>query len=151
MGKMKVTDKDIRSIEFAIDSVFIGSSEKAAKQALHSLVEQADEAGKLQNDLDSLRHEFNTLEGEYKKISRRFKNFRRLCHAMARREIVDADGKPIMFGDILYGEDGRAWTVLGPYTKRWLFVSGVNLDGEPVKQPVMAKWMTRVPRKAEEK
>lgn len=31
------------------------------------------------------------------------------------------------------------------------FVSGVNLDGEPVKQPVMAKWMTRVPRKAEEK
>ena len=67
---------------------------------------------------------------------------------MARREIVDADGKPIMFGDILYGEDGRAWTVLGPYTKRWLFVSGVNLDGEPVKQPVMAKWMTRVPRKA---
>ena len=35
--------------------------------------------------------------------------------------------------------------------KRWLFVSGVNLDGEPVKQPVMAKWMTRVPRKAEEK
>ena len=65
--------------------------------------------------------------------------------------IVDADGKPIMFGDILYGEDGRAWTVLGPYTKRWLFVSGVNLDGEPVKQPVMAKWMTRVPRKAEEK
>lgn len=137
MGKRKVTDKDIRSIEFAIDSVFIGSSEKAAKQALHSLVEQADEAGKLQNDLDSLRHEFNTLEGEYKKISRRFKNFRRLCHAMARREIVDADG--------------RAWTVLGPYTKRWLFVSGVNLDGEPVKQPVMAKWMTRVPRKAEEK
>lgn len=115
------------------------------------MVEQADEAGKLQNDLDSLRHEFNTLEGEYKKISRRFKNFRRLCHAMARREIVDADGKPIMFGDILYGEDGRAWTVLGPYTKRWLFVSGVNLDGEPVKQPVMAKWMTRVPRKAEEK
>lgn len=74
-----------------------------------------------------------------------------VCHAMARREIVDADGKPIMFGDILYGEDGRAWTVLGPYTKRWLFVSGVNLDGEPVKQPVMAKWMTRVPRKAEEK
>ena len=100
MGKRKVTDKDIRSIEFAIDSVFIGSSEKAAKQALHSLVEQADEAGKLQNDLDSLRHEFNTL---------------------------------------------------GPYTKRWLFVSGVNLDGELVKQPVMAKWMTRVPRKAEEK
>lgn len=88
MGKRKVTDKDIRSIEFAIDSVFIGSSEKAAKQALHSLVEQADEAGKLQNDLDSLRHEFNTLEGEYKKISRRFKNFRRLCHAMARREIA---------------------------------------------------------------
>lgn len=25
------------------------------------------------------------------------------------------------------------------------------VNGEPVKQPVMAKWMTRVPRKAEEK
>ncbi len=70
---------------------------------------------------------------------------------MARREIVDADGKPIMFGDILYGEDGRAWTVLGPVYQTLAFVSGVNLDGEPVKQPVMAKWMTRVPRKAEEK
>lgn len=151
MGKRKVTDKDIRSIEFAIDSVFPGASGEAAKQALHSLVEQAEETGKLQNDLDSLRHEFNTLEGEYKKISRNLKNFRRLCHAMARREIVDADGKPIMFGDILYGEDGRAWTVLGPYTKRWLFVSGVNLDGEPVKQPVMTKWLTRTPCKAEEK
>lgn len=151
MGKKKVTDKDIRSIEFAIDSTFIGSSEKAAKQAFHSLVEQAEEAVRLQNDLNSLRHEFNTLKGEYKKVSHRFSKFRKLCHAMARKEIVDADGKPIMFGDILYGEDGRAWTVLGPYTKRWLFVSGVNLDGEPVKQPVMAKWMTRVPRKAEEK
>lgn len=28
MGKRKVTDKDIRSIEFAIDSVFPGASEK---------------------------------------------------------------------------------------------------------------------------
>ena len=72
MGKRKVTDKDIRSIKFAIDSVFIGSSEKAAKQALHSLVEQADESGKLQNDLDSLRHEFNTLEGEYKANIKRY-------------------------------------------------------------------------------
>ena len=115
MGKKKVTDKDIRSIEFAIDSVFSGASGEAAKQAFYSLVERAEETGKLQNDLDSLRHEFNTLEGEYKKISRRFKNFRRLCHAMARREIVDADGKPIMFGDILYkkawwlGKCGHEW------------------------------------------
>ena len=76
MGKRKVTDKDIRSIEFAIDSVFPGASGEAAKQAFHVLVERAEETGKLQNDLDSLRHEFNTLEGEYKKISRRFKNFR---------------------------------------------------------------------------
>lgn len=73
MGKRKVTDKDIRSIEFAIDSVFPGASGEAAKQAFHVLVERAEETGKLQNDLDSLRHEFNTLEGEYKKISRRFK------------------------------------------------------------------------------
>ena len=146
-----MTDKDIRSIEFAIDSVFPGASGEAARQGLHNLVERAEETGRSQNEMAKLRHEYNRLEGEYKKISRRFKNFRRLCHAMARREIVDADGKPIMFGDILYGEDGRAWTVLGPYTKRWRCVSGGNLDGEPVKQPVMAKWMTRVPRKAEEK
>ncbi len=33
MGKRKVTDKDIRSIEFAIDSVFPGASGEAAKQA----------------------------------------------------------------------------------------------------------------------
>lgn len=32
MGKKKVTDKDIRSIEFAIDSVFPGASGEAAKQ-----------------------------------------------------------------------------------------------------------------------
>lgn len=64
MGKRKVTDKDIRSIEFAIDSVFPGASGEAAKQAFHVLVERAEETGKLQNDLDSLRHEFNTLEGE---------------------------------------------------------------------------------------
>ena len=102
MGKKKVTDKDIRSIEFAIDSTFIGSSEKAAKQAFHSLVEQAEEAVRLQNDLNSLRHEFNTLKGEYKKVSHRFSKFRKLCHAMARKEIVDADGEPILFGDILY-------------------------------------------------
>lgn len=31
MDKRKVTDKDIRSIEFAIDSVLPGASEKAAK------------------------------------------------------------------------------------------------------------------------
>ena len=82
MGKRKVTDKDIRSIEFAIDSVFIGSSEKAAKQALHSLVEQADEAGKLQNDLDSLRHEFNTLEGTRWRVGRlSMRTGSRLCSA----------------------------------------------------------------------
>lgn len=65
--------------------------------------------------------------------------------------IVDADGEPILFGDILYGEDGRAWTVLGPSSKRWIFVSGMNVDGEPVKQLVMTKWLTRTPCKAEEK
>ena len=116
MGKRKVTDKDIRSIEFAIDSVFPGASGEAAKQAFH-----------------------------------RYSKFRKLCHAMARKEIVDADGEPILFGDILYGEDGRAWTVLGPSSKRWLFVSGMNVDGEPVKQLVMTKWLTRTPCKAEEK
>lgn len=42
MGKKKVTDKDIRSIEFAIDSVFSGASGKAAKQAFYSLVERAE-------------------------------------------------------------------------------------------------------------
>lgn len=130
MGKRKVTDKDIRSIEFAIDSVFTGASGEAAKQAFHSLVEQAEKAGKLQNDLNSLHHEFNMLKGEYKKVSHRFRNFRKLCHAMARKEIVDADGEPILFGDILYGEDGRAWTVLAPSAKRWLFVSGTNVDGQ---------------------
>lgn len=72
------------------------------------MVERAEETGKLQNDLNSLRREFNTLKGEYKKVSHRFSNFRKLCHAMARKEIVDADGEPILFGDILYGEDGRA-------------------------------------------
>lgn len=151
MGKKKVTDKDIRSIEFAIDRVFSGASGEAAKQAFYSLVERAEETGKLQNDLNSLRREFNTLKGEYKKVSHRFSNFRKLCHAMARKEIVDADGEPILFGDILYGEDGRAWTVLGPSSKRWLFVSGMNVDGEPVKQLVMTKWLTRTPCKAEEK
>lgn len=151
MGKRKVTDKDIRSIEFAIDSVFTGASGEAAKQAFHSLVEQAEKAGKLQNDLNSLHHEFNMLKGEYKKVSHRFRNFRNLCHAMARKEIVDADGEPILFGDILYGEDGRAWTVLAPSAKRWLFVSGTNVDGEPVKQLVMTRWLTRTPCKAEEK
>ena len=70
---------------------------------------------------------------------------------MARKEIVDADGEPILFGDILYGEDGRAWTVLAPSAKRWLFVSGTNVDGEPVKQLVMTRWLTRTPQKAEEK
>lgn len=75
MGKRKVTDKDIRSIEFAIDSVFPGASGEAAKQAFHVLVERAKETGKLQNDLNSLRHEFNTLKGEYKKVSHRFSNF----------------------------------------------------------------------------
>ncbi len=115
------------------------------------MVEQAEETGKLQNDLNSLRHEFNTLKGENKKVSHRFSKFRKLCHAMARKEIVDADGEPILFGDILYGEDGRAWTVLGPSSKRWLFVSGMNVDGEPVKQLVMTKWLTRTPCKAEEK
>lgn len=45
MGKKKVTDKDIRSIEFALDSVFPGASGEAAKQAFHSLVEQAEKPG----------------------------------------------------------------------------------------------------------
>lgn len=96
MGKRKVTDKDIRSIEFAIDSVFPGASGEAAKQAFHVLVERAEETGKLQNDLNSLRHEFNTLKGEYKKVSHRYSKFRKLCHAMARKEIVDADGERIL-------------------------------------------------------
>ena len=79
MGKRKVTDKDIRSIEFAIDSVFPGASGEAAKQAFHVLVERAEETGKLQNDLNSLRHEFNTLKGGYKKVSHRYSKFRKLC------------------------------------------------------------------------
>lgn len=54
-----------------------------------------------------------------------------------------ADGKPVMFGETLYGGDGRDWLIVG-IAGAWSYdVYGLHVahDGKKEKKPLRAEWL----------
>ena len=54
-----------------------------------------------------------------------------------------ADGKPVMFGETLYGGDGRDWMIVG-IAGEWSYdVYGLHVahDGKKEKKPLRAEWL----------
>lgn len=62
---------------------------------------------------------------------------------MAKGQMLCADGKPVMFGETLYGGDGRDWLIVG-IAGAWSYdVYGLHVahDGKKEKKPLRAEWL----------
>lgn len=60
---------------------------------------------------------------------------------MAKGQMLCADGKPVMFGETLYGGDGRDWLIVG-IAGAWSYdVYGLHVahDGKKEKKPLRAE------------
>ena len=72
--------------------------------------------------------------------------YRRKCRRekrMAKGQMLCADGKPVMFGETLYGGDGRDWLIVG-IAGAWSYdVYGLHVahDGKKEKKPLRAEWL----------
>lgn len=58
-------------------------------------------------------------------------------------QMLCADGKPVMFGETLYGGDGRDWLIVG-IAGEWSYdVYGLHVahDGKKEKKPLRAEWL----------
>ena len=62
---------------------------------------------------------------------------------MAKGQMLCADGKPVMFGETLYGGDGRDWLIVGIAGARSYDVYGLHVahDGKKEKKPLRAEWL----------
>lgn len=62
---------------------------------------------------------------------------------MAKGRMLCADGKPVMFGETLYGGDGRDWMIVGIAGKWSYDVYGLHVahDGKKEKKPLRAEWL----------
>lgn len=62
---------------------------------------------------------------------------------VAKGQMLCADGKPVMFGETLYGGDGRDWLIVG-IAGEWSYdVYGLHVahDGKKEKKPLRAEWL----------
>lgn len=62
---------------------------------------------------------------------------------VAKGQMLCADGKPVMFGETLYGGDGRDWLIVG-IAGAWSYdVYGLHVahDGKKEKKPLRAEWL----------
>lgn len=93
--------------------------------------------GEYQRSMEnSKRGAFKRLDAAYKRKCRREKR-------MAKGQMLCADGKPVMFGETLYGGDGRDWLIVG-IAGAWSYdVYGLHVahDGKKEKKPLRAEWL----------
>lgn len=123
MGKEKIEEKDVRLLRYAVEQAFDGAMRDGALALLNRLVDSASEAANLEEELLNLK-------GEYQR-------------SMAKGQMLCADGKPVMFGETLYGGDGRDWLIVG-IAGAWSYdVYGLHVahDGKKEKKPLRAEWL----------
>ena len=138
MGKEKI-EEDVRLLRYAVEQAFDGAMRDGALALLNRLVDSASEAANLEEELLNLKGEYqrsmeNSKRGAFKRLDAVYK---RKC----RREKRMA--KPVMFGETLYGGDGRDWLIVG-IAGAWSYdVYGLHVahDGKKEKKPLRAEWL----------
>ena len=112
MGKEKIEEKDVRLLRYAVEQAFDGAMRDGALALLNRLVDSASEAANLEEELLNLKGEYqrsmeNSKRGAFKRLHAAYKRKCRREKRMAKGQMLCADGKPVMFGETLYGGDGR--------------------------------------------
>ena len=85
----------------------------------------------------------NSKRGAFKRLHAAYKRKCRREKRMAKGQMLCADGKPVMFGETLYGGDGRDWLIVG-IAGEWSYdVYGLHVahDGKKEKKPLRAEWL----------
>lgn len=111
-------------------------------------VDSASEAANLEEELLNLKGEYqrsmeNSKRGAFKRLDAAYKRKCRREKRMAKGQMLCADGKPVMFGETLYGGDGRDWLIVG-IAGAWSYdVYGLHVahDGKKEKKPLRAEWL----------
>ena len=138
MGKEKIEEKDVRLLRYAVEQAFDGAMRDGALSLLNRLVDSASEAANLEEELLNLK-------GEYQRSMENSKRGRKCRREkqMAKGRMLCADGKPVMFGETLYGGDGRDWMIVGIAGKWSYDVYGLHVahDGKKEKKPLRAEWL----------
>lgn len=148
MGKEKIEEKDVRLLRYAVEQAFDGAMRDGALTLLNRLVDSASEAANLEEELLNLKGEYqrsmeNSKRGAFKRLHAAYKRKCRREKRMAKGQMLCADGKPVMFGETLYGGDGRDWLIVG-IAGEWSYdVYGLHVahDGKKEKKPLRAEWL----------
>lgn len=148
MGKEKIEEKDVRLLRYAVEQAFDGAMRDGALTLLNRLVDSASEAENLEEELLNLKGEYqrsmeNSKRGAFKRLHAAYKRKCRREKRMAKGQMLCADGKPVMFGEALYGGDGRDWMIVG-IAGEWSYdVYGLHVarDGKKEKKPLRAEWL----------
>lgn len=148
MGKEKIEEKDVRLLRYAVEQAFDGAMRDGALALLNRLVDSASEAENLEEELLNLKGEYqrsmeNSKRGAFKRLHAAYKRKCRREKRMAKGQMLCADGKPVMFGETLYGGDGRDWMIVGIAGKWSYDVYGLHVarDGKKEKKPLRAEWL----------
>ena len=85
----------------------------------------------------------NSKRGAFKRLHAAYERKCRREKQMAKGRMLCADGKPVMFGETLYGGDGRDWMIVGIAGKWSYDVYGLHVahDGKKEKKPLRAEWL----------
>lgn len=135
-------------LKYAVEQAFDGAMRDGALALLNRLVDSASEAANLEEELLNLKGEYqrsmeNSKRGAFKRLDAAYKRKCRREKRMAKGQMLCADGKPVMFGETLYGGDGRDWLIVG-IAGAWSYdVYGLHVahDGKKEKKPLRAEWL----------
>lgn len=141
-------EMDVRLLRYAVEQAFDGAMRDGALALLNRLVDSASEAANLEEELLNLKGEYqrsmeNSKRGAFKRLDAAYKRKCRREKRMAKGQMLCADGKPVMFGETLYGGDGRDWLIVG-IAGAWSYdVYGLHVahDGKKEKKPLRAEWL----------
>ena len=144
----KIEEKDVRLLRYAVEQAFDGAMRDGALALLNRLVDSASEAANLEEELLNLKGEYqrsmeNSKRGAFKRLDAAYKRKCRREKRMAKGQMLCADGKPVMFGETLYGGDGRDWLIVGIAGASSYDVYGLHVahDGKKEKKPLRAEWL----------
>ena len=154
MGKEKIEEKDVRLLRYAVEQAFDGAMRDGALALLNRLVDSASEAANLEEELLNLKGEYqrsmeNSKRGAFKRLDAAYKRKCRREKRMAKGQMLCADGKPVMFGETLYGGDGRDWLLVG-IAGAWSYdVYGLHVahDGKKEKKPYVEETIKELKRR----
>lgn len=155
MGSTSAAAKEsweIRLIKRAVTQALEGSVRDYALDYLDGLAELVDaNALLLTRCAEAKRRYEREVEEARRKAkarARRLERVRRRQRLLAEGGLLAADGAPILFGQVLYGRDGRGWRVVGVSDKRAYDVCGTRDEPSSpagkINCPLKREWLTHL-------